>query len=63
MEPLLPRGRERDGEQNARLRENRKRKRERKKEGEKMKETEEASKTKKQNTFSWHCGKADAAGT
>jgi len=57
MEPLLPRGRERDGEQNARLQEDRE------KEREKMEETEEASKTKKQNTFSWHCGKADAAGT
>lgn len=32
-------------------------------EAERTRETEGASKTKKQNTFSWHCGKADAVGT
>jgi hypothetical protein len=37
--------------------------REREREGERTRETEGASKTKKQNTFSWHCGKADAVGT
>lgn len=54
MEPLPPRERERDGEQNARLQEDRERGRER--------ETERASKMKKENTFSWHRGKADAVG-
>ncbi|XP_011635026.1 uncharacterized protein LOC105425796 [Pogonomyrmex barbatus] len=61
MEPLPPRERERDGEQNTRLREDRERGGEG--EGERMRETDGVSKTKKQNTFSWHCGKADAVGT
>ena len=41
------------------------RKREREREGEKERERKRdgGSKTKKQNTFSWHCGKADAVGT